>query len=138
MPPFHGEAFNVLRYELGQHYDQHYDTFDAEQYGKQSSQRIYSFLLYCSEGVEGGETIFPLNDEHLERRVDYKSCDVGLKVSPRKGDALLFHNIAVNGTFDKASLHGGCPVTKGTKWVATKWVRDNVRGKLRDGPFDEW
>ena len=138
VPPFHGEAFNVLRYTAGQHYDQHYDTFDPAEYGKQSSQRMYSFLLYLSDGVEGGETIFPKNDENLLRSVDYKSCDVGLKVSPRRGDALLFYNIAVNGTFDKASLHGGCPVKQGTKWVATKWVRDNAHGTLRDGPFDAW
>lgn len=43
---------------------------------------------------------------------------------PKKGDALLFYNIHPNGTFDKHSLHGGCPVRQGTKWVATKWVRD--------------
>ena len=49
-------------------------------------------MLYLSDGVEGGETIFPLNDEHLTRSVDYKSCDVGLKVKPGRGDALLFHS----------------------------------------------
>ena len=105
-------------------------------YGAQSSQRIYSVLLYLSDGVEGGETIFPLNDEHLTRSVDYKSCDVGLKVKPGRGDALLFHNVHPNGTFDKASLHGGCPVQTGTKWVATKWVRDKGHGKLKEGPFE--
>lgn len=43
---------------------------------------------------------------------------------PRKGDALLFWSLHVNGTFDKHALHGGCPVRSGMKWVATKWIRD--------------
>ncbi len=40
VPAGHGEPFNVLRYEHGQHYDSHYDSFDVEGYGKQQSQRV--------------------------------------------------------------------------------------------------
>jgi hypothetical protein len=40
IPAGHGEAFNILRYELGQHYDSHYDAFAEEEYGKQTSQRV--------------------------------------------------------------------------------------------------
>ena len=47
-----------------------------------------------------------------------------LQYKPRAGDALLFWSIHPNGTFDKHALHGGCPVMKGEKWVATKWIRD--------------
>ena len=36
----HGEPFNVLRYELNQHYDSHYDSFSEEEYGPQTSQRV--------------------------------------------------------------------------------------------------
>ena len=32
---------------------------------------------------------------------------------PRKGDALLFYSLHPNGTIDRHSLHGGCPVVKG-------------------------
>jgi prolyl 4-hydroxylase len=34
------QPFNVLRYENGQHYDAHYDVFDPESYGPQTSQRV--------------------------------------------------------------------------------------------------
>jgi len=44
-------------------------------------------------------------------------------VKPRKGDALLFFNLKPDGTTDSVSLHGGCPVIKGEKWSATKWIR---------------
>ena len=123
----HGEPFNVLRYTPGQKYDSHYDTFDPESYGPQTSQRIASFLLYLTDVEAGGETHFPLEGPNgLERlkNIDYKSCDGGLRVRPRAGDALLFWNVHPNRTFDKRALHGGCPVEKGEKWVATKWIRD--------------
>lgn len=35
------QPFNVLRYENGQHYDAHYDVFDPESYGPQTSQRVW-------------------------------------------------------------------------------------------------
>lgn len=79
---FFWQSFNILRYELGQKYDSHYDVFNPTEYGPQSSQRvkilylsclqlslepetsfafmqIASFLLYLSDVEEGGETMFP-------------------------------------------------------------------------------
>ncbi|KAG7622785.1 Prolyl 4-hydroxylase alpha subunit [Arabidopsis suecica] len=124
IPRSHGESFNILRYEFGQKYDSHYDVFNPTEYGPQSSQRIASFLLYLSDVEEGGETMFPFeNGSNMGIGYDYKQC-IGLKVKPRKGDGLLFYSVFPNGTIDQTSLHGSCPVTKGEKWVATKWIRD--------------
>ena len=39
------QPFNVLRYDPGQHYDSHYDVFDPESYGPQTSQRVRAALL---------------------------------------------------------------------------------------------
>ena len=39
------------------------------------------------------------------------------------GDALFFYSMTPDTALDKHSLHGGCPVAKGTKWSATKWMR---------------
>lgn len=48
----------------------------------------------------------------------------GLVVRPRKRDALLFFSLKPDGqTQDVKSLHAGCPVISGTKWIATKWMR---------------
>ncbi|KAI7743112.1 hypothetical protein M8C21_020091, partial [Ambrosia artemisiifolia] len=60
IPRNYGEPFNVLRYEIGQRYLQHHDTFNPSEYGPQRSQRLASFLLYLSDVEEGGETAFPL------------------------------------------------------------------------------
>ena len=46
------------------------------------------------------------------------------QVKPRQGDAILFHSAHVNGTFDRHSLHGACPVVSGTKWSMAKWLRN--------------
>lgn len=127
IPRDHGEAFNVLRYEIGQKYASHYDVFNPAEYGPQKSQRVASFLLYLSDVEEGGETMFPFeNGSNMDIGYDYHMC-IGLKVKPRQGDGLLFYSVLTNGTIDPTSLHGSCPVIKGEKWVATKWVRDQDR-----------
>ncbi|KAH7511181.1 probable prolyl 4-hydroxylase 9 [Ziziphus jujuba] len=124
LPRMHGEAFNVLRYEVGQRYNSHYDAFNPAEYGPQKSQRVASFLLYLSDVQEGGETMFPFeNGFNMDGSYDFKEC-TGLKVKPRKGDGLLFYSLLPNGTIDVTSIHGSCPVIKGKKWVATKWIRD--------------
>ncbi|KAK9044257.1 hypothetical protein V6N11_072571 [Hibiscus sabdariffa] len=113
IPQNNGEAFNVLRYEIGQKYDSHYDAFNPSEYGPQSSQRVWSYRLHRSCCI------------YLMRvkGYDYRQC-VGLKIKPRRGDGLLFYSLLLNGTIDPTSLHGSCPVIKGEKWVATKWMRD--------------
>ncbi|KAL5755053.1 hypothetical protein ACOSP7_023273 [Xanthoceras sorbifolium] len=124
LPRIHGEAFNVLRYEVGQRYDSHYDAFNPDEYGPQKSQRLASFLLYLSDVEEGGETMFPFeNGMNMDGSYEYREC-IGLKVKPRQGDGLLFYSFLPNGTIDPTSLHGSCPVIIGEKWVATKWIRD--------------
>ncbi|CAK9186286.1 unnamed protein product [Ilex paraguariensis] len=124
IPRIHGEAFNILRYEIGQRYNCHYDAFNPAEYGPQKSQRIASFLLYLSDVEEGGETMFPFeNGLNMDANYDFRKC-IGLKVKPRRGDGLLFYSLFPNGTIDATSLHGSCPVIKGQKWVATKWIRD--------------
>ena len=84
-------------------------------------------LVYLSDVEEGGETSFLFEGvggtERL-KTVDYKKCDTGIKVTPRAGDALLFWSVHPDMTRDLHSLHGGCPVARGTKWTATKWIRD--------------
>ncbi|XAR51344.1 Procollagen-proline dioxygenase [Bertholletia excelsa] len=124
LPRSHGEPFNILRYKTGQKYDSHYDAFNPAEYGPQTRQRVASFLLYLTDVEEGGETMFPLEDGlDLNKSYNYSDC-IGLKVMPRRGDGLFFYSLFPNGTIDPRSIHGSCPVRKGEKWVATKWIRD--------------
>lgn len=46
-------------------------------------------------------------------------------LKPKKGDALIFYSLNPDGEKDLRSLHAACPVIKGDKWFAIKWLRMN-------------
>jgi prolyl 4-hydroxylase len=106
-----GEGLQILRYRVGQEYRPHYDYMDpalpgAPAFLARGGQRVASLVMYLNTPLEGGATNFP---------------DVGLEVAANKGNAVFF-------SYDRPhpgtkSLHGGMPVLKGEKWVATKWLR---------------
>jgi prolyl 4-hydroxylase len=101
--PAQGEPLQVLRYRPGGEYKPHMDALPAE-----ANQRILTCLVYLSDGYEGGETHFPRT---------------GLTFRGRMGDALLFSNAAADGRADPLSLHAGLPVARGTKYLASRWIR---------------
>lgn len=45
------QAFNILRYKIGQKYNSHYDAFDPQEYGPQKSQRVISFFSFFSRCI---------------------------------------------------------------------------------------
>ncbi len=64
--------------------------------------------------MDGGRTAFP---------------HVGAFATPRKGSAVFWYNLAHDGTEDRNSLHGGCPVLFGFKWGAgTKACLEKLKG----------
>ena len=98
-----GEPLTVLRYSPGQQYRPHLDTLTGE-----PNQRTRTAILYLNHNYTGGQTVFPL---------------LGLEVAPRGGDLLVFDNVDAHGAPDPNSRHAGLPVTGGTKWIATRWIR---------------
>ncbi|KAL6747374.1 hypothetical protein V8C86DRAFT_1333504 [Haematococcus lacustris] len=127
LPRSHGEAFNVLRYKLGQHYDSHMDTFDPKDFNV-TSQRIATFLIYLRSPEEGGETVFKREgrDGADKAVADWRTCSdgMGIKVKPRQGDAVLFWSATPSLELDPRALHGACPVIKGEKWSMARWLHD--------------
>lgn len=56
---------------------------------------------------------------------DWASCEPeAFKYRPRMGDAVLFYSLDPDLKIDPRALHGGCPVIKGEKWVATRWMHE--------------
>ncbi|HYI40621.1 MAG TPA: 2OG-Fe(II) oxygenase [Allosphingosinicella sp.] len=98
-----GEPLQLLRYRPGGEYKPHMDALPAE-----PNQRVLTVLVYLSDDYEGGETRFP---------------HTGLSFRGRAGEALLFRNAGADGRSDPLSLHAGLPVTKGAKYVASRWIR---------------
>ena len=116
LPVVNGEGLQVLNYQIGQQYLPHFDFFDPAHKGSGvilacGGQRVATCIMYLNtvEPDAGGETHFP---------------EVGIRVRPIKGDAVLFYNTLYSGEIDRLSLHASLPVTAGQKWVSTKWVRE--------------
>ncbi|XP_020675003.1 prolyl 4-hydroxylase 1 [Dendrobium catenatum] len=124
IPAENGELIQVLRYEVSQQYRPHHDYFSDTFNLKRGGQRVATMLMYLNDEVEGGETHFPMAGD------GQCSCGGemvrGICIKPNKGDAVLFWSMGLNGESDHNSLHGGCPVLKGEKWSATKWMRQKA------------
>jgi prolyl 4-hydroxylase len=98
-----GEPLQLLRYRPGGEYKPHMDALPAD-----PNQRVLTALVYLSDDYEGGETSFPRT---------------GLSYRGGTGDALIFRNATADGRPDPLTLHAGLPVTKGTKYLASRWIR---------------
>lgn len=52
-----------------------------------------------------------------------------LLVAPSRGKAVMWYNHQVDplngwtGSVEEQSIHGGCPVSKGEKWIANFWIQ---------------
>ncbi|KAL5230161.1 hypothetical protein ABZP36_028937 [Zizania latifolia] len=128
LPKENGEDIQVLRYKHGEKYEQHYDYFADNVNTIRGGHRIATVLMYLTDVAEGGETVFPLAEEFTDGGTNTEDATLsecarkGVAVKPRKGDALLFFNLSPDASKDSLSLHAGCPVIKGEKWSATKWI----------------
>ncbi|NML40362.1 alpha/beta fold hydrolase [Chitinophaga sp. G-6-1-13] len=95
------ENLQCVRYGEGQEYKPHFDSS-----GK-GMKRKATLLVYLNDNFEGGGTVFP---------------EIGLSVYPKKGMALSFTNLDEQNNDLIYSLHGGAPVTAGTKFACNIWV----------------
>ncbi|MBN8886044.1 MAG: 2OG-Fe(II) oxygenase [Rudaea sp.] len=118
MPIENGEGLQILHYRTGGEYTPHYDYFPPEDAGShahlaQGGQRVASLVIYLNDVEDGGATVFP---------------KLGLTVGPKKGAAVYFEYCNSLGQVDPQTLHGGLPVLRGEKWIATKWMRQRRYG----------
>ncbi|XP_030850329.1 transmembrane prolyl 4-hydroxylase-like [Strongylocentrotus purpuratus] len=102
--------------------------------------RYITIMTYLNDVEEGGETAFPYADnatysaevaiENEPTTTDLKNhChDANMVIHPAKGKTVMWYNHLVDpetgwlGAQDKYSLHGGCKVKRGVKWIANNWI----------------
>jgi hypothetical protein len=98
------ENLQVQKYEQGQKYNPHYDSFSFKD---GSDQRSWTVMVYleCKE-LEGGSTYFPKID---------------LRITPEKAMAVVWNNLRNDYCRDENTLHTGTPVISGTKIIVTMW-----------------
>jgi prolyl 4-hydroxylase len=111
------EHLQVIGYESGNEYRAHHDCFDENDGGAsvhlaRGGQRVGTLLIYLQEPENGGATSFP---------------QVGmLKIHPRRGAALWFQNVTMEGRMDPRLLHAGEPVIGGRKYICSAWLRQET------------
>jgi prolyl 4-hydroxylase len=146
-PVDNGEGMQILRYDVGQKYDPHFDYFHdkVNPAPKRGGQRLATMLIYLVDTDKGGETTFPNAklpqsfeadepENPFASHIEHTDCaKKGIPVKSVRGDAILFFSMTQDGVLDRGSLHGACPVIEGQKWTAVKWIRV---GKF-DGNYQE-
>ncbi len=118
MKPETGEAIQGQRYLPGQQFKPHNDWFYAsEDYWKaerkRGGQRSWTAMAFLNAVEAGGETQF---------------VNVGVKITPKPGVLLVWNNALPDGSPNDDTLHAGCPVDAGIKYVITKWYRTRKWG----------
>jgi prolyl 4-hydroxylase len=116
--PSHGETIQGQRYAKGQQFKEHHDFFyTSEPYWpeqeRQGGQRTWTAMIFLNEPEGGGQTHFP---------------KANVRVTPRTGNLLAWNNLDALGQPNTFSLHTGCPVDAGVKYVITKWYRERPWG----------
>ncbi|XP_065299957.2 prolyl 4-hydroxylase subunit alpha-1-like [Dermacentor albipictus] len=124
------EAYQVANYGLGGHYTPHLDAHGfgevAHSVDTEDGNRLATTLMYLTDVAAGGATAF---------------VKLGIAVKPRVGDALFWYDLEPYAgddapqhfsfwhqkrRADDLSLHVGCPVLWGSKWIVTKWIRERT------------
>jgi len=145
----HSEDLQVVQYGVYGHYHAHYDSspendpslpccHGGNYTGKCSLCRFLTILYYLNDVPRGGETAFPVADEDVFNQTEYEEKDLSnlsthcydanLVVRPLRGTAIMWYNHMINnvtgllGAQDERSLHGGCDVLEGHKWIANNWI----------------
>ena len=182
-PLMRAEAMQVVKYEVGQFYHEHYDNKAG-----QTSMRAATFMIYLSDSEGGGATYFPravpidlpsscdqdaMTDKFAysssgdscscsmsssspssppvsptwsptssdaecqdcgnQCRIPslvwgadrvYESDDPGIRIIPKKGRTVLFWSKKRDGCEDLNSIHAAETVTRGEKWIATRWLSE--------------
>ncbi|KAK4829659.1 hypothetical protein QYF61_005952 [Mycteria americana] len=144
-PPY-AEYLQVVNYGLGGHYEPHFDHATVRElpgwfmgwimgwpsrvskgltvptssllgqsrksplYRMKSGNRIATVMIYLSAVEAGGSTAF---------------IYANFSVPVVKNAALFWWNLRRNGDGDGDTLHAGCPVLAGDKWVANKWIHEH-------------
>lgn len=108
-----GETIQGQRYLPGQQFKPHHDWFhpgtsywDFET--GRGGQRAFTAMAFLNTVEEGGTTDF---------------TELGLRIEPKPGVLLLWNNADVDGVPNPKTMHAGCPVEKGVKYIFTKWYR---------------
>ena len=122
-----GTPMQVTNYGLAGLCEPHIDPIGMETMSKKvikenhplllyKGDKIATFMAWLADTEDGGGTayIYPGHE--------------GV-ITPEKGAAAFWYDLKSDLTRDETTIHAGCPVIKGNKWIMNKWIYsyDNFR-----------
>ena len=111
------EPLQCVAYEEYQFYKPHFDASDSTKSKK--GRRWGTIFVYLNDDFEGGETFFP---------------NIDLKITPKKGKAIFFHNFNHEKKVHLYSKHAGLPVLKGKKYGLNIWLKTHSQRLKEEQP----
>lgn len=107
------EDLHVTNYGIGGHFSPHTDFYTPVgmptlPWLGSLGDRIATFMVYLTDVEAGGATVFP---------------ELNVTIFPKKGSAAFWYNQHLDGTGDVRTVHSGCPILFGSKWLMNKWFR---------------
>ena len=104
------ESWQIARYEPGQYYRPHHDYFNIENHKDYvKNDRVATVILYLTDDFKGGQTFFKI---------------LNIKISPMAG-AMVYFTYPADTPSSTKTLHEGCDVISGIKYIATLWIRQS-------------
>jgi prolyl 4-hydroxylase len=122
LPEENAETLQGQRYAVNQQFRAHCDYFHESsgywaKMAESGGQRTWTAMAYLNDVEEGGATWFPR---------------AGIRFKPRRGMLVIWNNMSPDGSPNYDTLHEGMRVVAGTKYIFTKWFRENpwLRGPI--------
>lgn len=114
LPSTHGEPLQGQRYAPGQEFRPHTDTFnpggfDFYVHTVNGGQRTWTAMVYLNQPEDGGATRFK---------------KINKTIQPEAGKLLTWNNVDALGRPNDWTMHQGMKVRRGSKYVLTKWFRE--------------
>lgn len=128
------EFLQLVRYERGGRFGLHQDWFHGLKKTtlngtERSYNRFCTVFAYLADDCVGGGTYFPhipavpagSDDDKFSREMVDAETGKGLVVKPKRGNAVFWINLHMNGTGDERVRHAGLPVESGVKLGINLW-----------------
>jgi prolyl 4-hydroxylase len=110
----YGEGLRGVKYEPGQGYRIHHDSFTQgneqwDEFVGARGNRTWTAMIYCNTLSGGGATVFP---------------ELGVRIEPRAGMLVAWSNLKHDRTPDMDLLHTAEPHRAAEKFIVTQWFRE--------------
>ncbi|XP_022217617.2 prolyl 4-hydroxylase subunit alpha-2 [Drosophila obscura] len=101
--------FSIYNYGIGGYIRYHVDNLPKEDLKPGFGDFQTTIIYFLNDVTHGGAISFP---------------PLQMTVWPRKGSAVVWHNLDNNSQLDLRVAHISCPVIVGSKWTLVKWLHE--------------